>query len=142
MDPMRQWLDEVRAQRQAWEARRQAAKDAVNARRRLNDPWGAAEHEAREKESQRRRDAVLERAERDRDAFLGQPPWENANLWESGPPPPLPGQRTTPEASPQPDAVGSNNPAPSPAQTPGEQRGDPAPYSPSGWDNRWYYRGY
>lgn len=122
-DPLPQWLDEVKAQRQAWEERRRAAKEAVHARRRQHDPWGAAQHEAREQESQRRRDAIIEQFERDRDTF--QAPW--AGPRDQGPPSPQPDT-----GAPQPTVPDSTalNPA------------DPGSYPPSGWDNRWYYRGY
>jgi hypothetical protein len=62
------WLDEVRAQRQAWEARRQAAKESADAHRRMIDPWGAALHEALEREAQARREALANRAEQRRQA--------------------------------------------------------------------------
>jgi hypothetical protein len=122
-DPLPQWLDEVKAQRQAWEERRRAAKEAVQARRRQNDPWGAAQHEAREQESQRRRDAIIEQFERDRDNYHA--PW--AGPRDQGPPPPQPGTGMPQPTAPESTAL---NPA------------DPGSYPPSGWDNRWYYRGY
>ena len=124
-DPLPQWLDEVKAQRQAWEERRRAAKEAVHARRRQNDPWGAAQHEAREQESQRRRDAIVEQFERDRDAF--HTPWPGPR--DQSPPPP----------QPQPGAVAPQPTAPDSAAL---NPADPSSYPPSGWDNRWYYRGY
>ena len=146
-DPMRQWLDDVKAQRQAWEARRQAAKEAINARRRLNDPWGAAQKEAREMENQRRRDAMLEQIERDREAFRNQGPWQGGNLWEPGPPPP--GYSAQSDTAPQLDpvapastALNPPQPAEDPTQAPTQHPDEPSTYSPSGWDNRWYYRGY
>lgn len=135
-DPLDQWLDEVKAQRRAWEERRRAAKEAVNARRRWTDPWGVAQHEAREKESQRRHDAMLEQIERDRDAFRNQVPWQTPETWEAGPPPPS--SQPTPHGS-QPEAGGSEQAARgATAQSPTA----PPAYPPSGWDNRWYYRGY
>jgi hypothetical protein len=123
-----QWLDEVRAQRRAWENRRRAAKEALDARRRWIDPWGAAQHDAREQETQRRRDAFREKIERDREAFRNQAPWGAVY----GPMPDesmgfLPDDITSPDAD---DATASRG-APSPSQF-------PLP----GWDNRWYYRGY
>lgn len=146
-DPMRQWLDDVKAQRQAWEARRQATKEAINARRRLNDPWGAAQKEAREKENQRRHDAILEQVERNREAFRNQGPWQDPSRWEPGPPPP--GYSAQPDTVHQLDplAPGSTalNPpysAQDPAQDSTQHPDEPNAYSPSGWDNRWYYRGY
>lgn len=129
-DPLPQWLDEVKAQRQAWEERRRAAKEAIQARRRLNDPWGAAQQEAREQEIQRRRDARMEEIERDRDAFHNSAPWHGAR--DQGPPPPHPADTAAPPGSPQTAGPDST------AQHPGE----PAAYPPSGWDNRWYYRGF
>ena len=127
-DPADQWLEEVRAQRRAREERRRAAKEAISARRRLTDPWGAAHQEAHEKEIQRRHDAMMEQIERDREAFREQGPWRDSDPIDPGPPPP-------PVAPPvssgtQPEAGGSQGPAGVPT------------YPPSGWNNRWYYRGY
>jgi hypothetical protein len=129
-DPLPQWLDEVKAQRQAWEERRRAAKEAIQARRRLTDPWGAAQQEAREQEIQRRRDARMEEFERDRDTFHAPGPWHGPK--DQGPPPPRPTNTAPPAGStrpPDPDGTDS-----SPAE--------PATHAPVGWDNRWYYRGY
>jgi hypothetical protein len=123
--PLPQWLDEVKAQRQAWEERRRAAKEAIHARRRQSDPWGAAQHEAREQESQRRHDAIIEQFERDRDTFHNPAPWPGPR--DQGPPPPQPAA-----GAPQPTAPDSTALNPD----------DPGRYPPSGWDNRWYYRGY
>lgn len=64
------WLAEVRAQRQAAEARHQANRAAFAARRRALDPWGAAQHEAREEAFERRREARREQLEQ----ALGQFP--------------------------------------------------------------------
>ncbi len=128
-DPMQQWLDEVKAQRQAWEERRRVAKEAANARRRLADPWGAAQLEAREMESERRRDAIREQADRDHEAFRHQGPWAGQAPWEPG----VQSQPTQPkvgEALPMTPESTAQNPS------------EPAAYPPSGWDNRWYYRGY
>lgn len=69
-----QWLDEVRAQRQAWETRRDATRQAMDARRRWVDPWGAAQHEAREREVEQRRQANRERIELERQLFRSQRP--------------------------------------------------------------------
>jgi hypothetical protein len=135
-DPLDQWLDEVKAQRRVWKERRRAAKEAINARRRLTDPWGAAQQEAREKESQRRHDAMLEQVERDRDAFRNQGPWQSADPWEQGPPPP---SQPAP-SGPEPEAFGVSNRAATGGTPP--VPAEPAAYPPSGWDNRWYYRGY
>jgi hypothetical protein len=124
--PVDQWLDEVRAQREAWETRRRAAKEALDARRRWIDPWGAAQKEAREKEHQRRREAFREQIERDRESLYGQAPW-------AAQPPQW--QEQSPGAPPEPGT------APSDASPPAE--GEPTPYPPlPGWDNRWYYRGF
>jgi hypothetical protein len=128
---MNQWLDEVRAQRQAWEERRRAAKEVINARRREIDPWGAAKQEAWEEENQRRREAFLQRIEREREVFRSQAPWGTAQTpWQDKPP----DQDSRPEAMPQGHET---------VQDPTSKRD---PYSPypmlPGWDNRWYYRGY
>ncbi len=127
-DPVDQWLEEVKAQRRAREERRRAAKEAINARRRLTDPWGAAHQEAHEQENQRRHDAMMEQIERDRETFREQGPWQGSGPMDLGPPPPP----VPPPSSSgtQPEAGGSQGPAATPA------------YPPSGWDNRWYYRGY
>ena len=108
-----QWLDEVRAQRQAWEARRDATRKAMDARRRWIDPWGAAQHEAREREGEQRRQANRDRIEQERQHFRAQRP-------------PL---APFPEVSPQ--------PSPPPWEPPA-----PRLPEPPGWDNRWYYEGY
>jgi len=83
-EPVRRWLDEVRAQRQIRQERRRAAQEA---RRRI-DPWGAARQEIREREVQRRHDAFLEHIERDRETFRNQGPWrgEASSLpgWNNG----------------------------------------------------------
>jgi hypothetical protein len=129
--PVNQWLDEVRAQRRAWEERRRAAKEALDARRRWLDPWGAAQKEAHEKDTQRRRDAFREQIERDRELFRNRSPWAaQSGPWQEVPPG---GETLAPDpggpaegaiAPPDEDALGS-------------------PYPPlPGWDNRWYYRGY
>ncbi|MBP6807981.1 MAG: hypothetical protein KA125_06770 [Chromatiaceae bacterium] len=81
-----QWLDAVRAQRRAWEERRQASREATDARRRYHSPRAEALH----LEQKRRRDTFLEQIERDREYFLGQGPWQT----QAPPAPP------NPEASP------------------------------------------
>jgi hypothetical protein len=114
----------VRTQRRAWEERRRAAKDAADARRRRIDPWGAAQQDAREQETKRRRDAFRETIEREREAFRNSGPWamQPAPRQDSPPQPPTANDPTTP---------GAQNAAP------------PEPYPPlPGWDNRWYYRGF
>ncbi len=63
------WLDEVRAQREAWEAHRQARKEASDARLRLLDPVGAAQLEEREKENERFREASRRRAQQKRQSM-------------------------------------------------------------------------
>ncbi len=126
------WLDEVRAQRRAREERRRAAKEAMDARRRWIDPWGAAQQEAREQEVQRRRGAFLEQIERDREAFRNQVPWAPApqqspwlnEMLTREPELTAPGEAET---------AGATGPAVPPPST---------PYAPPGWDNLWYYRGY
>jgi hypothetical protein len=128
-EPVHRWLDEVRAQRQAREERRRAAKEAMEARRRWIDPWGAAQQEAREQELQRRRDALKEKIEREREAFRSQVPWgPQQNPWQdeaTGPGPDFP-------AVPDADTAGP----------PEQPLAPPTPYALPGWDNHWYYRGY
>jgi len=128
-EPIHRWLDEVRAQRQAREARRLAAKEAMEARRRWIDPWGAAKKEAREQEVQRRRNAFLEKIEREREAFHSQNPWgAQLSPWQDEVPGPVPDF---------PGASETDNPGPPKPPLP------PSPsYALPGWDNRWYYRGY
>lgn len=125
-EPVDRWLEEVRAQRQAWEERRRTNKEAIDARRRWIDPWGAAQKEARDEENRRRRQAFRDKIERERDAFRNQSPW-------LGPPPPWQGPPPPPGLGLGPDG--------------GELTGEPsdllAPHPPlPGWDNRWYFRGY
>jgi len=127
--PVRPWLDEVRAQRQMRWERRRAAKEARHARRRWIDPWGTAQQELREQETQRCHDAFLEHINRDREAFRNQVPW-------GFPQDPRPGQNpTSPAASLR-----------APADDATEASGQAAPrtsaYPLPGWDNRWYYRGF
>ncbi|MBK8638348.1 MAG: hypothetical protein IPN92_08695 [Chromatiaceae bacterium] len=81
-----QWLDAVRAQRQAWEERRRASREARDARRRQHNPRA----EAILLDQERRHDIFLGQIERDREHFLGQGPWQT-------PAPPAP---PNPEASP------------------------------------------
>lgn len=128
-EAVHRWLDEVRAQRQAREERRHAAKEAMDARRRWIDPWGAAQVEAREQELERSRNAFLQQIERDREAFRNQIPWVPPNdPWQeevAGPVPEFP-------AAAEADAAGHPEPPPPP----------PSPFTLPGWDNHWYYRGY
>jgi hypothetical protein len=117
------WLDEVRAQRQAWEARREATRSAYEARRRANNPRAAAQQEAWEEDVRRRRAARLERMDQDLELFRG--------LGPAQPPPPWPwviGMPVLPE-------LGSGAAS---AVTPG----DTPIYVPPGWDNHWYFRGF
>jgi hypothetical protein len=138
------WLDEVRTQRQAWEDRRQATRDAFEASRRLADPQGAAHQEAWEEDVRRRREAHKQHMVQDRQRFrvLGQPsqPW-----YASQNPARAPdttgtdrGERSDQPTVPHPDtrsldtATVFDPPAASPAD----------PHAPQIWDNSWYYRGY
>ena len=106
------WLEEVRAQRQASEARREATRKAMDARHRWIDPWGAAQQEAREREIDQRRQAARERIEQEREQLrMRRPPV--ASFPEM--PPPVP---------------------------PWGESQDPFGTEPPGWNNRWYYQGY
>lgn len=118
------WLEEVRAQRQAREARRRASQEAHEARRRWRDPWAAARYEAREAEVQQRREDWLEQIDRDRRFFRQQAPW----------------QEPVGEPSPMIEAA-----APSSGHAPeegGDQRPSLPAYPPAGWNNGWYYNSY
>ncbi len=125
-EPIRRWLDEVRAQRQIRQERRRVAKEARDARRRWIDPWGAARQELREQETQRRHDAFLEHIKRDREAFRNQVPWRfRQSPWQeetSGPP------TTSPQSPTEETTRASGQTA--------------SPYPLPGWNNRWYYRGF
>lgn len=125
-DPALPWLDEVRAQRRAVEERRKAAREAIDARRRLSDPWGAAQKDAREDDLRRRRQAHLERMEQEREMIRGQAPAQPPAPWPAIPDPP-----------PPPGPAAGDNPLGPAYPTP-----PPAPFAPPGWDNYWYYRGY
>ncbi len=57
------WLEEVKAQRKAWESQRNAAKQASNERLRMIDPWGAARLQTLEQASDLRREALLNRSD-------------------------------------------------------------------------------
>ncbi len=107
------WLDEVRAQRQAWEARRKAAQQE---RRRQIDPQWAAQHKARVQKNQRRRQALRDEINRHRETFWNSIPWSG------------PYERTWQDGAP---ARPSSDPPSDPTQ-------NPLP----GWNNLWYYRGY
>jgi len=117
-EPVRRWLDEVRAQRQIRQERRRAAQET---RRRI-DPWGAARQEIREREVQRRHDAFLEHIERDRETFRNQGPWQEGTA----------GISATPSQPLTNTAAGGSGQASPRALT----------YPLPGWDNRWYYRGF
>lgn len=122
-----QWLEEVRAQRQAWEAHRQQARGAMEARRRWIDPWGAEQRDAMEKRAEQRREAARNFAERQRET-RHQP-----SIWRypyGGSLPP-----DHPTDSPYPGA-GDSEPFPGQTDSP------PPPSYPPGWNNPWYYRGY
>jgi hypothetical protein len=126
------WLDEVRAQRQAWEARREATRSAYEARRRANNPRAAAQQEAWEEDVRRRRAARLERMDQDLELFRslgpGQPPlpWP----WVTG----MPGLPELSSGAATPDT-------PSTQDTPSSP-GDAPIYAPPGWNNHWYFRGF
>ena len=86
-----QWLDEVRAQREAWEAQRQAARQASNARLRMFDPWGAAQLEALDRETESRRPKAeaqrraMERRREEREKRMWQyTPYGWDDPWFSG----------------------------------------------------------
>jgi hypothetical protein len=86
------WLDEVRAQREAAEARRKAAQEAADARYRAFDPWGAAEFEALETEAEAHRDAlraIVERRRRATEAEMRAHREAMDRIFESPDPPPL-----------------------------------------------------
>lgn len=148
LDPGTRWLDEVRAQREAWEERRKASREAFEARRRVAAPWGAAQHEAWEDEVERRREARRLHREEERELFRA--------LGPSQPPPPLPEGMEPQGTYPVPAAPSADVRDPATAdrtpsgfaepQLPGivYPPGAPprGPYSPQDWDNLWYYRGY
>jgi hypothetical protein len=105
----------------------------MDARRRWIDPWGSAQKDAWEKETQRRREAFMEHIERERDAFRSNsPPWAmRPDPWREAPQPETgePPEDTLPHQRPPDADVGVTAPA--------------SPYPPlPGWNNRWYYRGY
>ncbi len=113
------WLDEVRAQRQAWEARRNSARQSYEAWRRLNNPRGAAHREAWEAEVRWRRAARLDRMEQDRELFRRLGPNQLPPPW------PTKGPAATDE---------SNKAGLPPPETP--------IFAPPGWNNHWYFRGF
>ena len=110
------WMDEVRAQREAWEARRDAARQAHEARLRLNNPRGAAQRDAWTEELRQRRQERQEWIDQERSRFR----------------PPAPGPFS---------ALGTT-PTEKPPATPGAApRGEPL-FPPPGWNNLWYFRSY
>jgi hypothetical protein len=66
------WLDEVKAQREAWEHRRHAAKEAAEMRRRHLDPWGSARLDAQERSSEARRQQARQHIEQQRQSAEAQ----------------------------------------------------------------------
>ena len=124
LDAPTPWLDEVRAQRQGWENRRDAARNAFEARRRANNPRAAAQQEAWEDDVRRRRAARLERLEQDRELFRSFGPSQM---------PLLPWPWTTGPAAPP--ELGSEPVVPAPPHE------EPL-FAPPGWDNHWYFRGF
>ncbi len=143
------WLDEVRAQRRAWEERRKAAHEAFEARHRATDPWGAAQHDAWEDEVDRRREARRQQMEQDREHFRAlAPPAPPVPPWPEPLGPQQPFSRP-PTPQPTPSELGSGEDSrPQLGESPSGgviyPPGAPpkAPYSPQDWDNLWYYRGY
>ena len=114
-DRVSPWLDEVRAQREAWEARRAAAREYHEQRRRAYHPRGAVQPDAWEEDLRRRRAERQERIDQDREVFrrLGPGAWG----------PPATFAEDEREHFEQPEA------------------GSSSAYPP-GWDNLWYFRGY
>lgn len=138
LDPSTRWLQEVRAQREAWEARRKAARESFGARRSGAGPWGATQ-QAWEEEVERRREVRRQQREQERELFrsLGPseppPPWLEGIGRPGGPPgDPLTTDHPS-RAVPQPQVPGVVYPPRAPSS---------GPYSPQDWDNLWYYRGY
>ena len=115
------WLDEVRAQRQAWEARRHETREAYDARRHLHNPRGAAQQDAWQEEIRRQRAERLDRIERDREMFRTLGPNRFPFSW--------PGNLPLSFSYRTPDSTGF------------AVIGEPM-FAPPGWDNLWYFRGY
>ncbi|NEV61494.1 hypothetical protein [Thiorhodococcus minor] len=111
--PASPWLEEVRAQRRAWEARRKAARDEFEARRRTNNPRASARQEAWQEDLRQRRAQRQERIDQERELFRSLGP--------------------TPPAAPAPGEQGGEGSYPAP--------GDPM-LKPPGWDNLWYFRSF
>jgi len=136
------WLEEVRRQRQAWEERRHSAREAFEARRRVQDPWGAAQQEAWQEDVQRRRQARREQMEQDREYFRNLAPSESPP-WAAPIAPPASPMGTAPwppGPSQAPGILSQEHPAPAAKII--EPPQPPAPATPPDWDNLWYYRGY
>ena len=112
------WLDEVRAQREAWEARRATAREQHEWRRRIHHPRGAAQQEAWEDDLRRRRAERQARVEQDREAFRRLGPGFLG-----------PHQTVVDEAPKSQDPSDQASPTPSVLY-------------PPGWNNLWYFRGY
>jgi hypothetical protein len=66
------WLDAVKAQREAWEQRRQSLKEAADMRRKHLDPWGAAQIEAQERSAEMRREQARQHIEQQRKSAEAQ----------------------------------------------------------------------
>lgn len=117
-DMVSPWLDEVRAQREAWEARRSVVREQYEQRRRAHHPRGGVQPPSWEEDLRRRRAERQERIDQDRAVFrrFGPEVW-----W-----PP----RTFAD---QESEVSDRSEARSP---------EPPPVYPPGWDNLWYFRGY
>ncbi len=62
-DSEQQWLEEVRAQRKAWEQWRAQAKQASDERLRQIDPWGAMRLRSLKEAANQRREAMAKRSE-------------------------------------------------------------------------------
>ena len=110
------WLDEVRAQREAWEARREAARERHEQRRRLANPRGAAQQDAWEEDLRRRRAERREHIEQERERFHGSWPSQMWPLIQDDPSDTDEHTETTPT--------------------------HPSAFTPPGWNNLWYFRGY
>lgn len=107
------WIDAVRAQRQAWEARRNAAREDFETRRRINLPHSAARQETWEQDLRLRRATRRGRIEHNRERLR--------NLTPGQPPMNAPGH-----SAPSGETTADSGP----------------PFAPPGWDNHWYFRGF
>jgi len=135
-EPIHQWLDEVRAQREIRQQHRRARKEVRQRRRQWLEPWGATRQQVREQTIRRRREAFLEyeafleHIERDREAFRNQVPWE----FQQGPP----WQNPLPESS----EIRLPMPADEATGIYGQTAPRTSTYPLPDWDNGWYYRGF